>query len=97
MVEWSKTLGSGPNLRKGAWVRTPLLSNIFFCILADCNLDLGNLSMRNILVKQPKLHNWKTDFGKYIDDLMKILDKFRARKVTKELIIQQEHPVQEPY
>ena len=27
MVERSKTLGSGPNLRKGAWVRTPLLSN----------------------------------------------------------------------
>lgn len=32
MVEWSKTSGLGPDLRKGARVRTPLSSN--FCQLS---------------------------------------------------------------
>src|SRR5262245_28045732 len=33
MVEWSKTLGSGPNLRKGARVQIPLLSALLKLLL----------------------------------------------------------------
>ena len=50
MVEWSKTLGSGPNLRKWAWVQIPLLSRF----------SLNWPSTYAILLKAIPYHTLKT-------------------------------------